>query len=363
MDYRNKCVLFVTGSLSGGGAERVLSILAAGCAELGADVTVVLLRDRKVTYTVSPKVKYIQLHEEGKLKSIKRIIALHRILKKSDATAVIPFLFPVTLYSMIANIGVGKRLIVSERADPTASIKELSVDKQNAVAIFLMRKMRLIKISDWMVFQTPDAQDYYGKSIRKRSSVIPNPLDLDHLPRPSRIQREKIIVAAGRLSNEKNFEMLIEGFGEFHAKHPDYKLIIFGEGEERKNLESILKKLHLEDSVEMPGFINNLAEKMVAASVYVSTSNHEGISNSMLEALGMGVPTIVTDCPIGGARMFVHTDENGILIPMNDKVALVEAMCRIVENEEYARRISHNALKIRQELNAEVICRKWLELV
>ena len=97
--------------------------------------------------------------------------------------------------------------------------------------------------------------------------------------------------------------------------------------------------------------------------MYISTSNREGISNSMLEALGMGVPTIVTDCPVGGARMFVHTDENGILIPMEDVDALTAAMTRIADDPAYAERISRNATAIREELSSSHIASEWMKII
>ena len=77
----------------------------------------------------------------------------------------------------------------------------------------------------------------------------------------------------------------------------------------------------------------------------------------------MGIPTIVTDCPVGGARMFVRTDENGILIPMNDEDALVAAMKKVAGDKEYAQRVSMNATRIRGEIAAENICKQWLELI
>ena len=71
-----------------------------------------------------------------------------------------------------------------------------------------------------------------------------------------------------------------------------------------------IQELGLGGSVKLPGFASNLPEEINKAAMYISTSNHEGISNSMLEALGMGIPTIVTDCPVGGSKMFVHTGDN-----------------------------------------------------
>lgn len=356
-----KCVIFVTGSLADGGAEKVMSILASGCAELGADVTLVVLRNKKIVYPVSDSVKIIQFSDEGKLATLTRIWKLHNVMKESDADAVIPFLPIISLYTLIANIGVGKKLIMSERADPRAKLSKLSW--KDRIGNFLMRKCGLYSLADWMVFQTLDAQSYYKKRIQKKSSIISNPLDLDNLPQCYSGEREKRIVAAGRFAEEKNFGLLIETFKDFYAKHPEYKLTIYGEGKLKADYERLISKLQLEDCIELPGFTSNLPQDINRASMYISTSNHEGISNSMLEALGMGIPSIVTDCPVGGARMFVKTDYNGILIPMNDKAELLKAMEKIVDNPAYSKSLSESSDIIRRELSKATICHRWLELI
>lgn len=124
-----------------------------------------------------------------------------------------------------------------------------------------------------------------------------------------------------------------------------------------------IKELNLTESVSMPGFASNLPKEINRAAIYVSTSNHEGISNSMLEALGMGVPTIVTDCPVGGARCLCNTDENGILIPMNSKESLISAMKRIVMDKDYSLSLSKKATQLRETLQAENVSKNWLDLI
>lgn len=355
-----KSVIFVTGSLADGGAEKVMSILASGCAELGADVTLVVLRPKKIVYPVSDKVKIVQFTDDGKLATIKRIKKLHRVMKESAAEVVIPFLPIISLYTLIANIGLRKKVIMSERADPRAQFNNLPW--KDKIGNFFMRKCGLYSLADWMVFQTHDAQSYYSEKIQKKSSIIPNPLDTAKLPGMYEGEREKRIVAAGRFSEEKNFALLIDGFAAFHERFPEYTLTIYGEGALRRNYEMQIQELGLEEYVKLPGFASDLPEEINKAAMYVSTSNHEGISNSMLEALGMGVPTIVTDCPVGGAKMFVHTGDNGILIPMNDEKQLVEAMTKIAKDDTFSWQISKRAIKIRKELQALTIAEKWLSI-
>lgn len=357
----NKSVIFVTGSLSDGGAEKVISILSSGCAELGVNVKLVVLRNKKIIYPVSEKVRIIQFMDKGKFAVFSRIRKLHRVFIESDADAIIPFLPIISIYSIIANIGVGKKMVLSERADPRAKIRSLSW--KDKIGNFLMRKCDLLKLADWVVFQTCDAKSYYSETVQNKSSIIPNPIDTENLPLKYTGEREKRIVAAGRFSEEKNFQMLIDGFYEFQKSYPEFRLTIYGDGRLRNNYLEQIQAKGLGSFVDLPGFVPDLPSKIQKASIYVSTSNHEGISNSMLEALGMGVPTIATDCPVGGARMFINSDYNGVLIAMNDKKALVAAMKKIVADEQYAQKISNNAVKIRELLSAEHICKQWMGLI
>lgn len=356
-----KKIVFVTGSLADGGAEKVISLLASGCAELGHEVTLVVMRDKKIVYPVSEKVNLIQMKETGHFVSIKRIRKLRQIFKRVKPDAIIPFLNTISVYTIFANFGLGYSMVFSVRADPNIRMDDASL--KDKLGYFFMRKLRWNEKAKWTVFQTADAQKCYSASIQKRSSVIPNPLDATKLPERFDGERDKRIVAAGRLAEEKNFPLLISAFAEFRKNHPEYTLTIYGEGSQRKDLEKLIQTLQVMDSVKLPGFSSDLAKEISKAGIYVSTSNHEGISNSMLEALGMGIPTVVTDCPIGGARMFVRTDYNGILIPMNDKQALVDALNKIADDPEYSDAISMAASNIRNEISVDTICKKWLETI
>lgn len=356
-----KKVIFVTGSLSDGGAEKVISILASGCAELNADVTLVVLRNKKITYPVSERVHLIQVNDGKHFLMLNRIKELRRVIKQVQPDAIIPFLPIISLYTLFANAGLKYKLIFSERADPNINPKKLST--KDRIAHILMRQFGLFKKADWMVFQTPDAKAYYGDAFKEKSSIIPNPIDTERLPERFIGIREKRIVAAGRFTEQKNFPMLLRTFSEFHKSYPEYVLWIFGEGGLRAEYTNIIHEFGISDWVEMPGFVADLPEKMNKAAMYVSTSNFEGISNVMLEALGMGVPTIVTDCPVGGARMFVDNGKNGLLIPMNQEKALLNGMVKIVTDTDFSNSISVSATHIREVLSADTICRAWLDLV
>ena len=362
--YKQKMkIMFIIGALSRGGAERVVSILSSECAEKQYEVSLVLLNNVERAYSVSDKVQIYQIDADNKkLKEIIRMRELRKIIKQVKPDIIAPFLPSVSLYTMISSIGIKKKLIMSERADPNINVRSPKLSRKEKIFHILMRQIELFSIADHMVFQTPDAQSYYSKKLQKKSTVIPNPLDTTALPTRFEGEREKRVVAAGRFSDEKNFPMLIRAFARFSKDYPDYVLELYGEGALKSEFDSLCSELDIQDKVIMPGFVSDLAKRMVNASMYVSTSNHEGISNSMLEALGMGVPSIVTDCPVGGAKMFVKTDENGVLIKMSDEDALYNAMVKIASDKEYSEKISKNAIKIREELDSKKITEKWIEV-
>jgi len=89
----------------------------------------------------------------------------------------------------------------------------------------------------------------------------------------------------------------------------------------------------------------------------------EGISNSMLEAMAMGIPSICTDCPVGGAAMVIENEKNGILIPVGDVIALRDAMLKIIEDKEFAESISEEAVKVREKYSVSSICKMWLDII
>ena len=118
----------------------------------------------------------------------------------------------------------------------------------------------------------------------------------------------------------------------------------------------------MEEHIFIQGFCNDLYNKLQNEGIYVSCSNWEGISNSLIEALAIGIPTIATDCPVGGSRMFIKNRENGILIKVNDKQGLVQAMNDIADHAELEQQLSKSAMKIREKLSVEKIGGMWLEL-
>lgn len=347
-------ILMVNRRLSVGGAERVMTLLANGMVKKNIRVDMIVLQNMERTYSVSDKVQLIQFDFDRYnpvFKAIKRIKEMRSVIKNGNYDYVISFLHIVNFYTLIAGFG-NKNIVISERNDPGTN-KELSIR--------LGRKL-LYPFAYKVVFQTETAKKFFSSAIQNKSAIIPNPIN-DNIPPVYNGEREKKIVAVGRFVPQKNFKMAIDAFKLLYNEYPDYKLIIYGEGSLREELEKHIKENNLEECVLLPGFQKDIIEKIKKASIYISSSDFEGISNSMLEALAMGLPSVCTDCPVGGAAMMIKNNENGILVPVGDTKALYEGMKKIIEDKEFADKLSENAVKIREEYSLENICEQWLDFL
>lgn len=352
-----KNVLFVNLRLSGGGSEKVMAMLANSYADTGIPTQMLLLKDDEKVYPVSKRVEVIECycpHEKSKLLwHIKRFITLRKAIRKSGADTVISFMWDINMKVILACLGLGKHVIVSERADPCR------VQRQRSMKF---AQKWIFPHADVMVFQTKLAMEAYPANIQKKGVVIPNPMELEKLKPCAFSDRKRVVVAAGRFTEQKNFEMLIQAFAIFAESYPEYRLVIYGDGPLRKQYEALITQLRLSDRVVMPGFAPDVTEKMRDAMIYASSSNFEGISNAMLEAQALGIPSVCTDCPVGGAAMTITNGINGILVDVGNYKMMAEAFQRIEDDPVFAKSLSENEIINAKRFSIDEICREWLEL-
>lgn len=349
-------LLIIVNNLKNGGVERVLSVLANYFVEHNYDVHMLAVASDEIAYPLSAKVQYeyvpiIEIYKKvGLYENLRVMRKISREIKKSDPDCVIGFDDSIIIRSIPSAWLQRRKIVVSERIDP--SIYGLPMRIVRQVCYDMAHKV---------VFQTPDARDFFPKRTRKKSVVIPNPLS-ENLPYRKESTNKDILMAC-RLRDQKNVSMAIKAFAVFHKNHLDYRLVVCGEGELLEQLKAEAVSLGVSDNVVFPGHASDIHNRMTECAMYLSTSDYEGISNSMLEALAIGAPSICTDCPVGGARMFIETDKNGILVPVGDVEATAKAMAKIAEGVSFAKMLGDNAVEIRKVLNAEAICSQWEKLL
>ena len=289
----------------------------------------------------------------------KEIECIRKVMEAEPDLTIVAFLQPSIPIAVLAGRGLPNQVIFSERGNPQRLMKHRYGRK------FIEKYYDQIAGA---VFQTEDARVTYPECVAEKGILIPNPLKPD-LPAPHEGVRNKTITTYCRISAEKNLMMLANAFAMLYRDYPNYSLRIVGGANNdagrmvKQELEQRIHEAGLQEHVSFEPFSVNVHENIIQDAMYVNSSDYEGMSNAMLESMAIGLPTICTDCPIGGARAIIHDGENGLLVPVNDSRALYEAMKRIIDNEELAKKLSQNGAQIRRELSLEKIADKWLELM
>jgi GalNAc-alpha-(1->4)-GalNAc-alpha-(1->3)-diNAcBac-PP-undecaprenol alpha-1,4-N-acetyl-D-galactosaminyltransferase len=350
----NYKIMFTIGTMGDGGAERVVSVLANQFKINGHDVLITQLYNNKSDYELRDGIKLINIAPmNNNLRSVMIIKKLREKIKFEKPDIIISFLSNINIYTILASRGLKIPVIISERNDP---------HKEPSKIYLKVLRALLYNFADGLVFQTKGAQEYFSKNLQEKSRIIFNPL-VDGLPELYNGKRSRNIVTVCRLSRQKNLKLLIDAFEIFYKKNQGFKLIIYGEGEQRKELENYIKKLKAADRILLPGFVTDVHVRIRESSMFILSSDYEGLPNALLEAMAMGMPSISTDCPIGGPREFIKTKKNGILVPVSGINELVDAMEYIIYDIERSNNMGKEASKIRSTLSADKIVSSWLKLI
>lgn len=351
---QNKEIIFVAPALGGGGAERVAVALSSYFTAVGYRFTFVLTKSKTVKYSIPPCVTVIDEFADPSVKPLQQICYIRDIMKRSPKAIFISFLPHQNMYTLIASTGLPNKVVVSVRNDPRFDFPGNAVLPRVRDALY--RKASAI------VFQTQAQKNLFPRALQNKGTVILNPIS-GSVPKPFLGPRRKAIVTSGRLEEQKNHGMTIRAFAEFHKSHPDFTLEVFGKGSLEAELKQLANDLGVAESVVFEGFSPDAVEHVRTASAFVMSSRFEGLSNSMLEALAMGVPTVCTRCLGGGAEAVIEDGVNGILVDLDDLAAEVRSFCRIVDDPEFAQTISTRARRLRDELSLENIGNSWRRLI
>ena len=203
---------------------------------------------------------------------------------------------------------------------------------------------------------------WFPESLQKKSRIIVNAVNPAFFG-VERYPERGLIVTCGRLNEQKNHDMLIRSFLEVSKYHPHAKLHIYGEGALKNRLQELIDENNLNDKVELCGSTNNVAGVLSRASVFVMSSDYEGMPNALMEAMASGVPCVSTDCPCGGPHMLINDKINGLLVPVGDKVSLANAIQTLLSDTDYAEEIGKNAKGKAFEFSPDIIFGEWRKYV
>ena len=388
-------IIFIIKQMSGGGAERVISLLGNSLCQKGFNISLIITHQRYADAklnTIDSKVKIIALEDEVcntfdisknfkmlkvrlankigiyrseerylvekyKIRNYRKVRWLIHFFSKHSQSTVIAFLYD-SIYLTLLSVNNSNHVIISERGDP-----EQCLSSKTNIAFF----KTMFNKADEVVFQSPDVMKWYQENTNVKGKVIFNPIK-PNLPERYIGERRKKIVNFCRITPQKKLDTLIDAFEEFAKLHKDYELYIFGNSDpvEQEYCEFIKTRIDSakqKEKIYLLPALHDIHNEIIDYSMFVSSSYFEGMSNSMLESMAIGLPTICTDCPAGGARAVIKDHENGILVPVNDVQAMANAMKEVAGDAELAEKLSVNGTKIRDELSVDKIVNQWMEII
>jgi glycosyltransferase involved in cell wall biosynthesis len=126
-----------------------------------------------------------------------------------------------------------------------------------------------------------------------------------------------------------------------------------------EKLEDLVRAKNLMDRVELAGSIDDVAGHICNARIFALTSNTEGMPNTIIEAMAVGLPVVSTDCPCGGPAELIEDGVNGLLVPVGDAFALADAFRKILEDDALEQSLGENAAKITQKLSPDKVNKEW----
>lgn len=356
IDGAETIALYIS-SMRKGGAERVIANLAQYLDEKGYHVVLVTTHKAEIEYEVPDNVKRILSEPDehelqgGRIRNfLTRFRKLRRIWKEEKPDAIVSFIGKNNIMAILTSLGMGIPVAVSVRGEP-------GEEYYNGLLRFLARN--LFYLADGVILQTKRCMEFFPKGVRKKAIILKNPVNPVFFREPYRGEREKTIVAVGRVDENKNHEMLIRAFAGIADEFPEYRLIIYGDGDKRSDLLKLTKELKLEDRISLPGNIDNVADAIYKTRVFVLSSNTEGMPNTLIEAMILGLTVISTDCPCGGpAELIVH-GVNGLLSPVKDINSMKENLQYVLNNLHRADEMAHEASKTSDIYDVNKVYLEW----
>ena len=366
MRKKKKHIIFIVSAMNLGGAQRVASVLCNSWVESGYKVTLIATfsGEKMSNYFLDERVQLKFLNDfsfcADKRKSglLRRLICLRRMIKNEDPDIVLSFLTRVNLAVILATIGIKIPVVISERNYPPF--------RSMLKPWCWINKWLLLKV-DTLVVQTKENVNWLNKRRHKVNAVVvPNPVSYPLVDKSPYIypddfieSKRKVILAAGRLADQKQFDMLLKAFSLLNDINSHWTLVILGEGDDRHKLENKIIKYNFQDQVFLPGRAGNMSLWYKRADLFVLSSKFEGFPNVLLEAMAYGVPSISFDCNTGPRDMIEH-GKNGVLVnPELGVDGLSEAMRGLMLNDILRNLLGNNAIKVREKFSIERVISYW----
>ncbi len=357
----NMKIDFYISSLSGGGAEKVLTTLAKWFYEDGNDVSIISLEKRPQFYQVQDGIKVIKYNNMryGKITgTIKDLCSIRTYLKNNKADVSISFLSRTNLLLILANLSLflKHKIIVCDRNNPK---------KEHSKIIFAISNL-LYSFATKIGVQTKQIKSFYPKFLQEKIVVVENPIDTRTLNEQilENVIREKRIISIGRLEPQKDFNTLVLSFSKIAKKYPEWHLDIFGCGEMKDQLEKIIDNLDLKKRILLKGRTQKPYYELKKSSIFVLSSFYEGFPNVLCEAMYAENLCISSNC-VSGPKELIDNGVNGWLFEIGkveELTKLLDMAIRIHDSKK-GEEIRSNAYNSVKRLYLDNIGNEWKKLI
>jgi glycosyltransferase involved in cell wall biosynthesis len=358
-------IAFIIGTLGAGGAERVMTLL---CNWLQANGHAVSLWTFDAAgrdfYALDPQVRRVGFgllapsagldKLAGNLRKIQR---LRRELRSERPDVLVSFITQANVLALLAAMGVGTPVVISERIDARIHRDPLP---------WRVLRWCVYRRAARLVVQTHALRAWGSRLVgERRVTTIPNPVaPVASVTSGGRASQPPgfNIVAMGRLVQHKGFDLLLEAFAAITRQFAEASLVIYGEGPQRAALQAQADRLGLGARVSFPGQVQNAANALAAASLFVLSSRYEGFPNVLIEAMSLARPVVAFDCPSGPAEIIRH-EVDGLLVPMGDVQALSAAIARVLSDAPLRQRIAARAVEVNERFSQQRVLAQWLRVL
>lgn len=352
-------IAMLIGALCKGGAEHVLVNLADYLIKQGHQVLVVTQYQKENEYSLNEEARRIisdisedEITNNRVINFVRRFCKLRRIWTKENPDVILSFIGKNNIMAVITSMCLPVSTVVSVRGEPRE-------EYYNKGLRFIAKS--LFRFADGIILQTEECRSFFPAAVRKKSVILKNSIHPSFFREPYTGQREKTITAVGRIDENKNHRMLILAFSKLADEFPEYKLVIYGDGDKREELQLLAEKLKLEDRIIFPGRIDNVPEAIYKTRVFVLPSNTEGMPNTLLEAMALGLTVVSTDCPCGGPAELIDHGENGLLTPVGDVDSMKGNLQFVINNLQKADEMGRKARITSEIYRPERVLREWEE--
>ena len=382
MVYNMKKNIYITAlHLAHGGVEMAISLMSNAFVKRGYAVTILSIYNLgEPAYTISPdvKIEYLTQVKPNRKELFEAIKSRNpfKVLKEGLYAIKVLRLKKMSLIERIKQINNG--VVISTRNEHSVLLSKYARESVIKIAqlhhdhgfnkgLFLDIKKRYNKIDYFTLLTDQLTQEITEvmEGVNKRTRCI----TMENFLAESEFSvdlnaKEKKIVAVGRLHPVKGFERLLTIWNETLAKHPDWQLVIVGDGEEKQKLLDLVDSLGIKDSVIFTGSLEHdkVLELMKRASIYAMTSYSEGFPFVLIEAMSCGLPVVAYDVRVG-PRAIIYNNFNGILVEDNDYKRFSKVLTELIENEQMRIDFSKNAIERAKDFSESKLMEKWISII